>query len=198
MSENISSQEEFKIQFQLQASFSSSPLQYVFQQRAASPCLLVRLTNKLLLKWRDLTRNIGNTSYLELFQATAITSHLPFEMKPGAERINERLRTLASEAYTKGKGLRGLSRVNFLMRERVLQVFQQELTDVSSLRARLEECEVENKDLKMQVEELDSRCEKLVQDLMEEKCRLEELEDEFENRLEENQNWKYALIAVKN
>ena len=86
-----------------------------------------------------------------------LTTHLPFEIKPGTERIEECLWTLASKVYMQGKSLHGLTRANFLKKERVLHVFQEELTDVSSLKVRLEKCKEENKHLKRQVEELDSR-----------------------------------------
>ena len=74
MSDKLSSRD--KIQFQLQTSCSSSPLQYAFQQRAASPCLPLKLPQKLSLKM------------------VRLTTHLPFEIKPGTERIEECLWTM--------------------------------------------------------------------------------------------------------
>lgn len=59
------------------------------------------------------------------------------------------------------------------------------------MRVRLEKCEEENKDLKREVEELDSSCEEIVQDLMEEQCLVEELEDASEDRLEERKLVEY-------
>ena len=183
MSDNPSWREHLKTQFQLHISDDSSPLQYVFEQRAAGPCLLIKISHKVLLKWRDLKSTVANISYLELFQMSS--AHLPFAIKPETQRIEECIRTLVSKAYAQGKGLRGLTRANFLKKERVLQVHQQELTNVSNLKALLEKYE-ENKQLKTQVEELDSRCEKLLQELLLEQCQVHDLEAESEKTLQEN------------
>ena len=188
MSDNLSRREHVNV---LQLSCNSSPLQYLFEQRVASPCLQVKLPNKVLLKWRKLKKTIVNISYLELFHLSS--ANLPFQIKPGTERIEENIRTLASKVYAQGRGLSGLTRINFLKKERVLNVHQQELLDVSSLKAGLERCQEENKQRKMQVQELDNRCEELFQELLEEQCRVKELEDLSEKTLEENKQLEEYL-----
>ena len=76
MSDNVSWRELLKTQFQVEIAGNSSPLNYVFQQRAAGPCLLIKILNKVLLKWCDLKSTIANISYLELFGLSI--ANLPF------------------------------------------------------------------------------------------------------------------------
>lgn len=115
MSDNLSRREHAKV---LQISCNSSLLQYLFEQQVASPCLQVKLPNKVLLKWRELKKTIVNISYLKLFHLSA--ANLPFQIKPETETIEENIRTLASKVYAQGRGLSGLMRINFLKKEQFL------------------------------------------------------------------------------
>ena len=116
MSDNLSWKEELQTKLQLQNLKESSPLHYIFEQRAACSFLLLKITHKLLLKWRDLKNAFAHASYIDLLHLSTV--HLPFSITPEAERVENCLRAVATKVYGQGKGLRGTTRANFLEKER--------------------------------------------------------------------------------
>ena len=101
MSDNRSWKEE--LQTKLQNSKESSPIHYIFEQRAAGSFLLLKISHKLLLKWRDLKNAFAGASFIDLLHLSTV--HLPFSIKPEAERVENCLRALDTKVY--GPGQRG-------------------------------------------------------------------------------------------
>lgn len=185
MSDNLSWKEELETKFQLQNLEESSPLHYIFEQRAAGSFLLLKIPHKLLLKWREIKNVIVEASYIDLLHLS--TTHLPFSIKPGTERVEECLRTVATKVYGQGKGLRGTTRTNFYKKEKSIQVHHHELEHGNSvIKNRLAKCEEEKEDLKGEIQELERRCEELLQELQTAEFRVHDLENEPEKTVEEN------------
>ena len=105
-------------------------------------CLVVTIPHKVFLKWRDLKKVIGNVSYVEFLQESI--SHLPFMLKDSNERIENDLQCLVSKVYNQSRGLQGNTRVT---KTRSIYVSHDEVVNASSLKARLDKAEEDNKGL---------------------------------------------------
>ena len=173
MSENYTWREELKANFQLNILENTSSLHYIFKQRAGT-YLVLKIPHKALLKWRELKQVIVIISYLELLQVTA--SNLPIMFKNGNERLEECLRILAAKTYSQSRGLRGNKRVSFCNQTKSVQVNLEELVNVCGLQIRLQKCEEDKKELEDQVQDLETRCEDLLQEIVDEKTRVKNLE----------------------
>ena len=185
MSDNLSWKEELQTKFELQNSEDSSPLHYIFEQRAAGSFLLLKIPHKLLLKWRELKNAIADASYIDLLHLSSV--HLPFSIKPGTERVKKCLRAVAKKVYGQGKGLRGTTRVNFLNKEKSVQVYHHELEHGNSvMKNRLEKCEEEKRDLEGEIQDLERTCEELLQELQNAEFRVQDLEIQSEKEVEKN------------
>ena len=163
MSENYTWREELKANFQLNISENTSSLHYIFKQRAGT-YLSIKIPHKALLKWRELKQVIANISYLELLQVTA--SNLPVMFKNENERLEECLRILVAKTYSQSRGVRGNKRVSFCNQTKSIQVNLDELVNVSGLQKRLQKCEEDKKELEEQVQDLEKRCEVLLQEIV--------------------------------
>lgn len=149
---------------------SSTPLRYVLEQRNG-PSLKLSLPQRILLEWRNAISKFPHLSYLELLR----TSHpdLPFNILPDCSRLEERFRVLSCSAYNQCRVLKGAVRQRQLQRVRVINVFPEEMTNVSGLSRRLEEAEKENEELRRKIGEVDERCEELLLELLEARMELE-------------------------
>ena len=186
--------EQLKTNFQIHLSNDSSPLRYIFEQRYG-PCLIMKIPHRVILKWRELMFTITNISFQELLHLSS--EHLSFSIKSNTVRIEEGLRTLSSKVYAQNKGLRGLSRINFLNKTKSFQLYQQELVDVSSLKTRVKKCEEEKNDLQRQLKELDSRCEEIFQELLKENNHVNNIETESEKVCQENKELTEYIDILK-
>lgn len=129
MSENFTWREELKTNFKLNLddSFSNnSSLHYIYEQRSGR-CLVVTIPHKVLLKWRDLKKVIGNVSYVKFPQVS--TSHLPFMLKDSNERVENDLQCLVSKVYNQSRALWENTRVTFLNKTRSIHVSHDELVN---------------------------------------------------------------------
>ena len=175
MSDNLSWQEQLKIKYEIQLGGDYSCLRYIGYQRSGQ-CVVLKISMKVLLKWRELKISFPNISYQELLALSV--SKLPIKIKPGVGRIDESIRVMASQAYTKSRGLPGRTRKNFLEKTRSFHVYFDELVNVSSLQKEFEKLEEENSNLRKQLQDLDSRCDELLQDLLKEKDKVKTVEME--------------------
>ncbi len=182
MSDNITWQENLKISYQIHVCGESS-FHYIGEQRSGQYFVL-KISNKVLLKWRELKDTVQNVSYLDLLALSAVK--LPISVKPDADRVEECIRTTASIAYHQSKGLRGCKRVNFLAKTRSVKVFLNELLNVSSLQTQLNKCEEDKKELQNQLWELDNRCAALLQELLSARDEINILETEADQAFTEN------------
>ena len=121
ISDNLSWQEQLKTNFQIQIVGHSSSLFYISEQRTGGSLLIIKISNKVLLKWRELKDKISNVWYLEQLSLSSV--HLPFSIKPGTGMIEESLRSLASKVHAQSKSLRGQARINFLNKTRSFHVY---------------------------------------------------------------------------
>ncbi len=183
MSECLSWKEKLKTNYKIHLTGETSSLKYVNDQRSGH-CVVLQISRKVLLKWRDLKLTIPDISYEDLLALSAFD--LPICIKRGNERIEEALRTMASQTYQQSRGMRGNSRVKYLANTRSFHVFKSELLNPSSLQYLLEKSEKEKNELKMKLEERDKRCEELFEDLMKEINTSKNLEIEKEQASLEN------------
>lgn len=89
--------------------------------------MVVTIPHKVLLKWRDLKKVIGNISYVKFPQVS--TSHLPFMLKDSNERVENDLQCLVSKVYNQSRGLWENTRVTFLNKTRSIHVSHDELVN---------------------------------------------------------------------
>ena len=183
MSDCLSWQERLKANYKIHLQGETSCLRYVNDQRSGH-CVVLKISRKVLLKWRDLKLTMSGISYEDLLALSAFD--LPICIKRGNERIEEALRTMASETFQQSRGIRGNKRMKFLQNTKSFHVFTSELLNPSSLKYLLEKSEKEKNDLKMKLEEHDKRCEELFEDLMKEINTAKNLEIEKEQVLLEN------------
>lgn len=183
MSDNLSWKEE--LQTKLQNSKEPSPIHYIFEQRAAGSYLLLKISHKLLLKWCNLKNAFADASFIDLLHLSTV--HLPFSIKPEAERVENCLRAVATKVYGQGKGLRGTTRANFLEKERSIKVYHHELEHGNSvIKNRAAKCEEEKEHLEAEIQGLEKRCEELLEELQSAEVRMQDLENESEKAVEEN------------
>ena len=182
MSDNITWQENLKVNYQIHVGGESS-FRYIGEQRSGQYFVL-KISNKVLLKWRELKEIVRNITYLDLLALSAVK--LPISIKPDADRVEECVRTTASMAYHQSKGLRGYQRVSFLEKRRSVKVFLSELLNVSSLQAQLKKCEEDKEELQHQLWELDDRCAALLQELLSARDEIKILESEANQAFMEN------------
>ena len=169
-------------------------MRYIGYQRSGQ-CVVLKILTKVLLKWRELKISFPNISYQELLALSV--SKLPIKIKPGVGRIDESIRVMASQAYTKSRGLPGRTRKNFLEKTRSFHVYFDELLNVSSLQKEFEKLEEENSNLRKQLQDLDSRCDELLQDLLKEKDKVKTVEMERDHAFLENQELKEYLDFIE-
>jgi hypothetical protein len=194
MSDKLTWLEQLKIKYKIQLSGDYSCLRYVGYQRSGQ-CVALKISMMVLLKWRELKTRFPDISYQQLLELSAFK--LPIKIKPGVDRIEESLRVMASQAFTKSRGLRGLTRKNFLEKTRSYHVFMDELLDVSSLEKDFKKLEEENKNLREQLQDLDSRCDELFQELLKEKDKVKTVEMERDYAFQENQELKEYLDFIE-
>ena len=84
-----------------------------------------------MLKWHNLKNAFADASYIDLLHLSTV--HLPFSIKPEAEREEGFLRAVATKVYGQGKGLHGTTRANFLEKERSIKVYHHELEHGNSV-----------------------------------------------------------------
>ena len=136
-----------------------------------------KISQKLLLKWRELKKLFVNISYLDLLHLSSL--HVPFSIEHGDGRVEECLRTLVSNVYNRGKGLRRVQRAKFLPKERSVQLYHNELKSNNSL---YEKFENEKNELQSQIHELEmdmnEMCDKLWQEIQNARGRVQNLERE--------------------
>ena len=196
MSDNFSWQEQLKVKYTIQLSGDSSSLRYIgYQRQGKEQCVILKISMKVLLKWREINTTFPDISYQELVALSA--SELPIKIKPGSARIEEGIRVMASQAYSKSRGLRGLTRKNFLEKKRSFHVFLDELINVSSLHREFEKLEEENISLRQQVQNLDGRCDALLQELLKEKDITKSVTMERDQCLMENQELREYLDFIE-
>ncbi|CAB3995783.1 Hypothetical predicted protein [Paramuricea clavata] len=94
-------------------------------------------------------------------------------------------------------GLAELTKENFLEKTRSFHVYFDELLNVSSLQKEFEKLEEENSNLCKQLQDLDSRCDELLQDLLKEKDKVKSVEMERDHAFLENQELKEYLDFIE-
>ena len=182
MSDNIAWQENLKVNYQIHVGGESS-FRSIGEQRSGQ-YFVFKISNKVLLKWRELKEIVRNITHLDLLALSAVK--LPISIKPDADRVEECIRTATSMAYHQSKGLRGYQRVSFLEKRRSVKVFLSELLNVSSLQAHLKKCEEDKEELQHQLWELDDRCAALLQELLSARDEIKILESEANQAFMEN------------
>lgn len=150
MSDSFTQWEQVKTKLQLEDRENSLHLHYIYEQRATEAYLTFKISQKLLLKWRELKKLFVNISYLDLLHLSS--SHVPFSIKHGDGRVEECLRTLVSKVYNLGKGLRGDQRAKFLLKERSVQLYHHEPESNNYL---YEKFEKEKNELQSEIHELE-------------------------------------------
>ena len=108
-------------------------------------------------------------------------SNLPVMFKNENERLEECLRILVAKTYSQSRGLQGNKRVSFCNQTKSIQVNLDELVNVSGLQKRLQKCEEDKKELEEQVQDLEKRCEVLLQEIVYEQTKVKNLEVEVKN-----------------
>ena len=93
MSECLSWKEKLKTNYKIHLTGETSSLKYVNYQRSGH-CVVLQISQKVLLKWRDLKLTFPDISYEDLLALSAF--NLPICIKRGNERIEEALWTMAS------------------------------------------------------------------------------------------------------
>lgn len=161
-----------QVRKELEKLSSPSSLSYVLEQRSGAPLLKLSVSYNTLLQWRGIKKRLPNVSFLQLYRLTA--HDLPFEIKADAPRLEERFRVLSSIVDKQCKGSLGNTRVKLLQKVKVIEVYDEELINVSNLRKRVVEAEQENLNLKEKLQEVDERCEELLVELMVEKQKLQQ------------------------
>ncbi|XP_067034418.1 uncharacterized protein [Acropora muricata] len=189
MSDSFTQWEQVKEKLQLEDRENSLHLHYIYEQRVTGAFLTFKISQKLLLKWRELKKLFVNISYLDLLHLSSL--HVPFSIKHGDGRVEEYLRTLVSKVYNRGKGLRGVQRAKFLLKERSVQLYHHELESNNSL---YEKFENEKNELQSQIHELEmdmnEMCDKLWQEIQNERSRVQNLESESLKLIQENEGLK--------
>ena len=187
MSDSFTQWEQVKEKLQLEDRENSLHLHYIHEQRVT--WLTFKIPQKLLLKWRELKKLFVNISYLDLLHLSSL--HVPFSIKHGDGRVEEYLRTLVSKVYNRGKGLRGVQRAKFLLKERSVQLYHHELESNNSL---YEKFENEKTELQSQIHELEmdmnEMCDKLWQEIQNERSRVQNLESESLKLIQGNEGLK--------
>ena len=84
-------------------------------------------------------------------------------------------------------GLCGTKRTNFLKKEKSIQVYHHELEHGNSvIKNTLAKCEEDKGHLEGEIQELERRCEELLEELQSAEFRVQDLENESQKAVEEN------------
>jgi len=175
-------------------------LDYILEQRNGP--IKVNVSQNVLLAWREIKSKLTDLSFLDLFRLSS--ANLPFQVKPGVSRLEERFRVLSSLVSEQLKGVRGNKRLQLLKKIRVVFIYPEEIINASSLQRQIKDLQEENEQLRKRASELDERCNELLEELLlarkeqeNENKRAQSLEIELEDSLQENIKLKEYIDFIE-